>query len=123
MKERAFFRCELCGNIVEVVVDGAGELICCNKPMVWLKAGAVDAAVEKHVPTYQKDGNKVCVQVGSVEHPMTEEHYIQWIQINEPKKTKRVMLSPTDVPKAEFCVSGDDFSVYAYCNLHGLWKA
>jgi superoxide reductase len=122
MKERAFFRCNLCRNIVEMIVDGGGKLICCGEEMEQLKAGSVDAAHEKHVPVYEKEGNTLRVQVGSVAHPMLEEHWIEWIQVNEPERTQRVMLKAGEEPEAVFHVKSDDFEVYEYCNLHGLWK-
>ncbi len=123
MKEKAnFYRCELCGNIVGLIKDGGGELVCCGKPMVKLVPNTVDAAQEKHVPIYEKEGNKLKVQVGSVEHPMTEEHYIEWIAVETPKLMQRHVLEPGEAPKAEFIVDGDEIEVFAYCNLHGLWK-
>lgn len=122
MNERAFYRCEICGNIVGLVHDGGGELVCCAQPMYKLEPNTVDAAKEKHVPVCEKDGNKVVVKVGSVPHPMTEEHWIQWILLEEPDRTQRILLKPGDEPMAEFCVKGDSFEVFAYCNLHGLWK-
>ncbi len=123
MNERSFYRCEVCGNIVGLMHDGGGELVCCNKPMVRLVPNTVDAAKEKHVPVYEKEGNLLKVKVGSVEHPMTEEHWIQWVVIEEPECTHREILKPGDSPSAEFELHGDKYEVFAYCNLHGLWKA
>lgn len=123
MKEKAiFYRCELCGNIVELVKDGGGELVCCGKPMTKLEPNTVDAAVEKHVPVYEKKGDILSVQVGSVEHPMTDEHYIEWIAVETPDMIERYVLEPGEKPRAEFHVNSEDFKVFAYCNLHGLWK-
>ena len=122
MKERTFYRCEICGNIVGIVKDGGGELICCGQPMDLLVPNTVDAAQEKHVPVYEKEGDVLKVQVGSVPHPMLEEHHIEWIMVEEPNRSQRVILKPGDEPKAEFKLFGDDFEVYEYCNLHGLWK-
>lgn len=122
MNERSFFKCEVCGNIVGLIKDGGGELYCCGKPMVKLVPNTVDAAQEKHVPVYEKNGDKLTVKVGSVPHPMQEEHYIQWICVEEPDKTQRALLKPGEEPQAEFIVKGDTFEVFEYCNLHGLWK-
>ena len=122
MRERAFFRCNVCGNIVEMIVDGGGELVCCGQPMEQLQPNTVDAALEKHVPVYEKDGDTLRVQVGSTPHPMLEEHWIEWIQVDEPNRTQRVVLKPGEEPKATFHVESDEFELYEYCNIHGLWK-
>ena len=124
MKEKfVLYRCELCGNIVALVKNGGGELVCCGKPMVKLEAGVTDGAAEKHVPVFEKDGNTLKVQIGSVEHPMTEEHHIEWIAVETPRKIQRHVLEPGEAPRAEFVIDDDEFVVYEYCNLHGLWKA
>ncbi len=124
MKEKAvFYRCELCGNIVGLVKDGGGELVCCGKPMVKLVPNTTDAAQEKHVPVFEKNGNKLHVQVGSVEHPMTDEHYIEWIAVETPNLMQRHVLNPGEHPIVDFNIDSDEFEVFAYCNLHGLWKA
>ena len=122
MEERAFYRCEVCGNIVGIVKDGGGELTCCGQPMDALEANTVDAAKEKHVPVYEKTGNILRVQVGETPHPMMENHYIEWISVEEPDRTQRVILRPGQEPKAAFEGVGDVFKVYAHCNLHGLWR-
>ena len=123
MKEKViFYRCEMCGNIVELIKDGGGELVCCGKPMKKLEPNTVDAAQEKHVPVYEKKGNILSVQVGSVEHPMTEEHYIEWIAVETPDRIQRRVLRPGEAPKAEFQIDSDKFRIFEYCNLHGLWK-
>jgi len=123
--EKVFFRCEICGNLVGLVEDGGVPMVCCGQPMTKLVANSRDAAVEKHVPFLTRDGKNLTVQVGETAHPMTPEHYIQWILIMQGNKTQRVELSPEDAPKAEFVLDCADtpFIVYAYCNLHGLWKA
>ncbi|MFC1682487.1 desulfoferrodoxin [Nanoarchaeota archaeon] len=110
------YKCEICGNIVEVVHAGGGELVCCGQQMVLQKENTVDASLEKHVPVIE--GNKV--KVGSVEHPMTEEHYIEWIEASDGKTRAKVFLKPEDKPEAEFCF--EPVSARAYCNLHGVWK-
>ena len=122
--QKKFYRCKVCGNIVGLVNEGGGILSCCDQPMGLLNANTTDGAVEKHVPVYELDGDKLCVTVGSVAHPMTTEHYIQWIMVNQAGKTQRVELTPSDEPRAEFMIDGAlPFVVYEYCNLHGLWKA
>ncbi len=117
-----FYRCAHCGNIIEKVVDKGVKVVCCGEPMGELVANTTDAATEKHVPVVEKAGDKITVTVGSVEHPMTEEHYIQFIVAVTDKGMQRVDLTPADKPQATFCGS-DIKEVYEYCNLHGLWKA
>jgi superoxide reductase len=123
MKEKvAFFRCEICGNIVGLIKNGGGQLVCCGKPMVKLEANTVDAAQEKHVPSAKREDGKIVVQVGAVAHPMLPEHYIEWIAVANENGTERISLEPGEEPKAVFC-DRPNAEVYAYCNLHGLWKA
>ena len=117
-----FFICARCGNIVASVREGGGTLSCCGEPMKELTANSTDAASEKHVPVIAVSGQKVTVKVGSVPHPMADEHYIEWIAVETPDKMQRHVLEPGEAPEAEFCVDSDDFEVFAYCNLHGLWK-
>jgi len=116
-----FYRCEICGNIVGLINNGGGELVCCGQPMKKLEANTTDGAKEKHIPVATRKDGKIYVQVGSVNHPMTEEHYIQWIAVVSKNSTERISLSPGDEPKAVF-VDKEDVEVYEYCNLHGLWK-
>ncbi|WP_165056458.1 MULTISPECIES: desulfoferrodoxin family protein [unclassified Adlercreutzia] len=118
-----FFRCEHCGNIAVKVVDAGVPLVCCGEKMVELVAGAVDAALEKHAPAVTVDGANVHVQVGSVEHPMTEEHSIQFICLVTEKGYQVRPLTPADAPVADFTVAAGDAPVvvYEFCNLHGLW--
>jgi superoxide reductase len=120
-----FFRCEHCGNIIEMVNDSGVPVMCCGQKMTELIPGTVDAALEKHVPVYTVEGNKVMVTVGAVEHPMLPEHYIQWIAIETKQGSQRKTLSPGEKPAACFTLcEGDELvAVYEYCNLHGLWKA
>ncbi|NLX70335.1 MAG: desulfoferrodoxin [Clostridiales bacterium] len=123
MREKvAFYRCEVCGNLVELINRGGGEMVCCDQPMTRLVANTVDASAEKHVPYVTRKDGKIYVQVGSEPHPMIPEHYIQWIVMVTDKTMVRVALSPNDEPKAVFDDLGDA-DVYEYCNLHGLWKA
>ncbi len=118
-----FLKCEHCGNIVGFVEDKGVPMMCCGEQMHELIPGSVDAATEKHVPVLTVDGNNVSVVVGSVEHPMTEEHRIEWIALETIEGNQRKALK--DVPKADFMICSNDkvVAVYAYCNLHGLWKA
>ena len=122
-KLNQIYKCELCGNIVEVVCEGGGSLKCCETEMKLLNENSVDAAKEKHVPEYKVEDGVCKVVVGSTAHPMGTDHLIEWIQVIDGKKVMRKCLSATDEPKAEFCVKNDNPVVRAYCNLHGLWKA
>ena len=123
--EVKYYICKHCGNIVEKVKNKGVPVICCGEPMQELKAGVTDAAVEKHVPVVTVDGNIVKAVVGSVEHPMIEEHYIEWIALETEKGVQRKTLKAGDAPAAEFALTADDkvVAAYAYCNLHGLWKS
>ncbi|MCR5416286.1 MAG: desulfoferrodoxin [Pseudobutyrivibrio sp.] len=120
-----FFVCEVCGNFVSMIHESGAPMTCCGQKMKELVPGTTDAATEKHVPVCTVDGNKVTVVVGSVEHPMAEEHYIQWIAIETKKGTQRKVLEPGQKPCAEFLLTDDDelVAAYEYCNLHGLWKS
>ncbi|AGL02747.1 desulfoferrodoxin [Desulfoscipio gibsoniae] len=120
---RQIYKCEVCGNIVEVLHAGKGQLVCCNKPMVLLAENTVDAAREKHVPVVEKADGKVTIKVGSVAHPMEEKHYIEWIEVITEDQTYRQFLKPGDKPEAVFNISADNITARAYCNLHGNWKA
>lgn len=118
-----FYRCSHCGNIAVKAVDSGVPLVCCGEPMGLLTAGSTDAAVEKHVPAVMVDGDRVEVRVGSVAHPMTPEHYIQFICLVTQEGFQMKPLSPEDEPAAVFAVAQGDapVAVYEYCNLHGLW--
>lgn len=117
-----FFRCNLCGNVVALIKEGGGTLVCCGKEMEELKANSTEAAQEKHVPVITKEGGKLNVAVGSVAHPMLPEHYIEWIALVSGSRVEFKYLQPGDKPEAEF-ENASEGTVYAYCNLHGLWKA
>ena len=118
-----FYICKHCGNIVTKLTSAGVPLVCCGEEMSLLEAGVTDAAVEKHVPAVTVDGNLVKVSVGSVTHPMTEEHYIQWVYVETENGGQRRAFKPGGTPEATFCVGEDKpIAVYAYCNLHGLWK-
>ncbi len=124
MTERSqVYKCSMCGNMVEVLHAGGGELVCCGQPMVLFSANTVDAAQEKHVPVVEKTADGFKVSVGSVAHPMDEKHYIEWIELVVGDKLYRQYLNPGDVPEAVFCVAADKAAARAYCNLHGLWEA
>ncbi len=116
------YKCEVCGNIVEVLHAGKGELVCCNQPMKLLEENTVDAAKEKHVPVIEKTDKGYKVKVGSVAHPMEEKHYIEWIELIADGTVLRKFLNPGDSPEAEFEVVSEKVSARAYCNLHGLWN-
>ena len=117
------YKCDLCGNIVEVLHGGQGELVCCGKPMVHLVENTVDAAKEKHVPVIEKITGGVKVKVGAVAHPMEQKHWIEWVEIIADGKTCRQYLNPGDVPEATFAVEADQITAREYCNIHGFWKA
>ena len=116
------YKCEVCGNIVEVVHGGVGELVCCDQPMVLMTANTVDAAKEKHVPVIEKTEDGYKVKVGSVAHPMEEKHYIEWIELIADDKAYRQFLEPGQAPEAMFKIEAASVTAREYCNLHGLWK-
>ena len=123
--KQVFYRCNHCGNIVAFVKASGVPIICCGEKMTEIIPGTVDASREKHIPVWSVDGNIVHVSVGSVEHPMLPEHYIEWISIETKQGNQRKELRPGEKPEACFALcEGDEVeAVYAYCNLHGLWKA
>lgn len=123
--EQKFFICEHCGNIIAMVKNTGVPVMCCGQKMTELVPGTTDASVEKHVPEYKVEGNKVVVNVGSVEHPMQEEHFIEWVSLQTKSGNQRKALNPGEAPNVCFAIcEGDEVeAVYAYCNLHGLWKA
>ncbi|MBW2560978.1 MAG: desulfoferrodoxin [Deltaproteobacteria bacterium] len=123
MPERQqIYKCEVCGNIVEVVHGGKGELVCCGEPMGLFREGAVDAALEKHVPVIEKIEGGFRVTIGEAPHPMEEKHYIEWIEAIAGEKVYKRFLKPGDLPEAEFCIDADQITAREYCNVHGLWK-
>jgi superoxide reductase len=123
VKLNQVYKCGLCGNIVEVVHASAGELVCCGQPMTLLQENTTDAATEKHVPVIEKSGDSITVSVGSVEHPMLEEHLIEFIELIADGRVYRKFLNPGEKPQATFKISAEKVEAREYCNLHGLWKA
>lgn len=123
--EQKFLECKVCGNIVAAVKESGVKIKCCGQNMEQIIPGTVDASKEKHIPVYEINGNVVTVVVGSVVHPMVEEHYIEWISIQTKFGNQRKVLKPNQEPKVTFLLEdGDEIeAVYEYCNLHGLWKA
>ena len=122
-KRLEVYKCGVCGNIVEVLHAGKGNLVCCGKPMNLLVENTVDAAKEKHVPVIEKIDGGVKVKVGEVAHPMEEKHWIEWVEIIADGKTYRQYLNPGEVPEVIFNVTADQITAREYCNIHGLWKA
>ena len=124
MTEMKFFVCEHCGNIIGVIHDAGVPMMCCGQKMKQLESGVIEARREKHLPVVSVDGNTVTVSVGSVEHPMTEEHYIEWVCIETEHGIQYAHLNPDDKPKAKFSIcDGDEVrAVYAFCNQHDLWR-
>ena len=116
------YKCNICGNIVEVNYAGAGELVCCGQPMELLIEKTDDVGQEKHLPVIEKTENGFLVKIGSVPHPMEEKHYIEWIELIIDGIVYKKFLKPGYKPEAEFCIEGKSIVVREYCNLHGLWK-
>lgn len=117
------YECEVCGQIVEVLREGKGTLVCCDQPMKLLEANTVDAAVEKHVPVVEKAEGGIKVKVGSVPHPMESEHWIEWVQVINDGTSYRSFLNPGDEPEAFFGIEpAGDMIAREHCSLHGLWK-
>lgn len=123
--EPMFFICKHCGNLVGMVHNSGVPMVCCGENMTALTANTVDAAKEKHVPVITVSGTTVTVKVGTVEHPMTAEHWIQWVYLETAKGGQRKCLNPGEKPEVTFSLTADDkvIAAYEYCNLHGLWKA
>ena len=123
--EQKFYVCKHCGKIIAVVKESGVPVMCCGQKMTEIVPGSVDAAAEKHVPVWTVEGNTVKVKVGEVAHPMLPEHYIEWVSLQSKCGNQRKQLRPGDAPEASFALTdGDEVeAVYAYCNLHSLWKA
>jgi superoxide reductase len=122
-KVREIYKCDVCGNIVEVVHAGVGELVCCGEPMKKQDAKTEDASTEKHVPYIQKTDEGILVKIGqNQDHPMEDKHFIEWIQLIADDKSYRQYLHPGEKPQALFTISADRVEAREYCNVHGLWK-
>jgi superoxide reductase len=122
-KRLQVYKCEICGNIVEVLHEGIGELVCCNQPMKLMAPKTADEGKEKHVPVIEKTDKGVKVKVGSVPHPMEQKHYIEWVAVHADNGIYRKFLGPDQKPEAEFEVKGEITLAREYCNIHGLWLA
>ncbi len=123
MKEVKFFVCETCGNLVGMINESGVPMMCCGKKMTHIVPGTVEASKEKHIPVVTVENGKVIVNVGSVDHPMTEEHLIEWVYLQTDRGGQRKCLNAGDAPNVVFALEGETpVAVYAYCNLHGLWK-
>ncbi|MCK4251516.1 desulfoferrodoxin [candidate division WOR-3 bacterium] len=122
-KRLQIYKCEICGNIVEVLHQGVGELVCCNQPMKLMQENTVDAAKEKHVPVIEKTTDGILVKIGSIPHPMEEKHYIEWIELITDGQAYREFLKPGAKPEAIFKIDAQNLTAREYCNLHGLWKS
>lgn len=124
MEKREIYRCPICGNVVELLHVGGGTLVCCGQPMLLEEVKSTEEGNEKHLPVVTVSGNQVSIKVGSIPHPMIEEHFIQWIECIVGENIYKKELEPSDAPEAVFMVDGDtsNMIVRAYCNVHGLWK-
>lgn len=116
------YKCEICGNIIEVVHPGAPALVCCGMEMKLMEEKTADSSIEKHVPVIEKTAKGIKVKVGSVPHPMEEKHYIEWIEVIAGNRKKVKFLKPGEPAEAEFCITESPITVREYCNVHGLWK-
>jgi len=123
MQQNQIYKCNICGNIVELLHMGGGELVCCGQPMELLEEKTEEMGKEKHIPVIEQGKNGVKVKVGSVEHPMEKEHYIEWIEIIADGAVQRQFLNPGDLPQAQFSLQVKDVIAREYCNVHGLWKS
>jgi superoxide reductase len=123
IRREQVYKCNVCGNIVEILRAGGGELVCCGQPMELLQEKTADAALEKHVPVIETTASGVKVKVGQVSHPMEDKHYIEWVEILADGNVYRKFLKPGDKPEAEFKVAAKEVIAREYCSVHGLWKS
>jgi superoxide reductase len=121
--QKQVYRCNVCGNIVEVLYTGKGELVCCGQSMELLQEKATDAGMEKHVPVIEATDSRIKVKVGDIPHPMEEKHYIEWVEIIADGKSCRIFLKPGEKPEAEFEIRAQKITAREYCSVHGLWKS
>ena len=120
------YKCNVCGNIVEVIYTGVGQLVCCGKPMELLQEKTQDEGLEKHVPVIEKTNNGIKVKVGPIPHPMEENHYIEWVQLFVDGQSYRQFLKPGEAPEVEFRIitnNTEQLTAREFCNVHGLWKS
>lgn len=122
-KLNEIYKCEICGNVVEITHTGAGDLVCCGQPMAEQAENKVDAATEKHIPIIEENDSGILIKVGEVDHPMDPDHFIEWIEIENNRKVYRKYLKPGNKAEAQFCINPEDLKARAYCNLHGLWTS
>ena len=123
-KIKEIYKCNICGNIIEILHEGIGQLVCCDEPMELMKEKTEDSSIEKHVPFIEKTASGILVKVGeNQDHPMEEKHYIEWIQVIADGVAYRMFLKPGDKPQAEFEIKADKVEAREYCNVHGLWKS
>jgi len=122
-KKLEVYKCEICGNIVEVLHEGVGQLVCCGQTMKLLEEKTEEQGKEKHLPVIEKIDSGIKVKVGSVPHPMEEKHYIEWIEVIADDRISRKFLSPGDSPEADFAIASEKVEAREYCNVHGLWKS
>ena len=122
-KKLQIYKCEICGNIVEVLHEGVGELVCCGQPMTLLSEKTEDQGYEKHVPVIERTEKGIKVKVGAVAHPMEENHYIEWIEVIADGQVYRKFLSPGGSPEANFVITPEKVEAREYCSVHGLWKS
>ncbi|MDH5448559.1 MAG: desulfoferrodoxin [Candidatus Bathyarchaeota archaeon] len=120
---KQIYKCNICGNIVEVLHAGVGQLVCCGQPMELLTEKTTDVGLEKHVPVIEKTEKEVKMKVGSIPHPMEQNHYIEWIEIITDGRVYRKFLKPGDKPEAEFEITAEKIEAREYCSIHGLWKS
>ena len=120
-KQLQVYKCEICGNIVLVLHNGVGELVCCGQPMNLMEEKTEDEGKEKHVPVFERTDKGIKVKVGSVPHPMEENHYIEWIEVTTKDGVARKFLKPGNIPEAEFEIMGEIVQIREYCSVHGLW--
>ena len=123
IRREQVYKCNVCGNIVEILRAGGGELVCCGQPMELLQEKTADAALEKHVPVIETTASGIKVKVGQVSHPMEEKHYIEWVEILADGSVYRKFLKPGDKPEAEFKIAAEGATAREYCSVHGLWKS
>jgi len=123
VSRKQVYKCNVCGNIVEILHAGGGELVCCGQPMELLQEKTADASLEKHVPVIETIDSGIKVKVGGVPHPMEEKHYIEWVEILSDDNVYRKSLKPGDTPEADFKIDNKGVIAREYCSVHGLWKS